>query len=179
MLAGCADGGSLSNRHVMSRSTSSSVRATQNEEVIRSRVSDHQIVMNRAKDLTSSRLAAWIVEPRAFICQLIPAIEKANSSKSKFFDPVACPKTGVTKFSHPFDQSGQAWCHLQLSPLVINERRKQMSVCLLRGNTHINQKLPLGRTPPGALESSIDVSFLMVATQRQPDPRVDSLVITS
>jgi hypothetical protein len=42
MLAGRADGGSLSNRRDTNQNTSSIVRATQNEELIRSRVSDNQ-----------------------------------------------------------------------------------------------------------------------------------------
>jgi hypothetical protein len=63
----------------------------------------------------------WIVELQAFICQLVPVTKRVNPSKSKFFDTVACPKTGVAEFSHLFDQGGQARCHLWLSPLVINE----------------------------------------------------------
>jgi hypothetical protein len=102
-----------------------------------------------------------------------------NPPKSKLFDAVACPKTGVVQFNHPLDQSGQARCHLLLSPLVIDKRWEQMSVRLLRGNKHINQEPPLGRTPLGALEGGINVSLPTAAAQRQPNPRVNDLVIAS
>jgi hypothetical protein len=85
---------------------------------------------------------AWIVKPRAFIRQLVPAIEKVNSSKNKFFGVVACPKTGDVEFSHPFDQGSQARRHLRLFPFVIDEWQKQMPVRPLRGNVHINQEPP-------------------------------------
>jgi hypothetical protein len=120
--------------------------------------------IRRFKDLTSSRVAAQIVEPWALICQHIPVTKKANPPKSKLFDVVACPKTGVTEFSHPLDQSGHAMCHLRLSPLVMDKRREQMFVRPLRGNVHINQEPPLRRTPSGALEGYINVIFLTAAT---------------
>jgi hypothetical protein len=44
---------------------------------------------------------------------------------------------------------------------------------------HINQEPPLERTPPGALEGGIDVIFPMAAMRRQPNARVNSLVIAS
>jgi hypothetical protein len=81
--------------------------------------------INRAKDLTSSRLVAWIGEPHAFICQLVPVIERANPPKGEFFGALACPKTSIVKFNHPFDQSGQVHCHLQFSSPVINEHRSR------------------------------------------------------
>jgi hypothetical protein len=92
---------------------------------------------------------AWIVEPWAFIRQLVLVTERVNSLKSKLFGAVVCLKTGVAEFSHPLDQSGQARCHLRLSSLVVNEQRKQMSVCPLRGNVHINQQSPsINQQPP-------------------------------
>jgi hypothetical protein len=94
-----------------------------------------------------------------------------NPPKSKLFDAVACPKTGVVQFNHPLDQSGQSRCHLLLSPLIIDKRWEQMSIRLLRGNKYINQEPPLGRTPLGALPTA--------AVQRQPNPRVNDLVIAS
>jgi hypothetical protein len=74
--------------------------------------------INIVKGLTSSRIAVWVVKPWTFIRQLVPTVERVNPPKSKFFSTVACPKTGVTEFSHPLNQSGQAWCHLQLSCLL-------------------------------------------------------------
>jgi hypothetical protein len=53
-----------------------------------------------------------------------------------------------------------------------------MSVHPLRGNMHINQEPPSGGTPPGALEGGIDVILSVTAMKGQPDPRVNSLVIT-
>jgi hypothetical protein len=53
---------------------------------------------------------------------------------------MACPKTGITEFRRPFDQGSQTRCHLRLSPLIIDEWRKQMSVHPLRGNVYINQE---------------------------------------
>jgi hypothetical protein len=99
--------------------------------------------------------------------------------KNKFFSAVACPKTDVMELSHPLDQSGQARCHLWLPPLVVNERREQMSVHPLRVNVHMNQEPPLGRISLGALEGGIDIFLSMVATQRQLDPRVDHLIIAA
>jgi hypothetical protein len=105
--------------------------------------------------------------------------KRANLSKSKFFGIMACPKTGITEFRRPFDQGSQTRCHLRLSPLIIDEWRKQMSVHPLRGNVYINQEPPSGGTPPRALEGGIDVVLLVAVTQQQPDPRADDLVIMS
>jgi hypothetical protein len=52
-----------------------------------------------------------------------------------------------------------------------------MSVCPLRGNVHINQEPPSGGTPPGAPEGGIDVILSTAVTKRQPNPRVNNLVI--
>jgi hypothetical protein len=65
--------------------------------------------------------------------------------------------TGIAEFSHPLDQSDQVWCHLWLSPFVVNEWQKKMYVRPLRGNVHINQEPPSGGSSLGALEGGIDV----------------------
>jgi hypothetical protein len=57
------------------------------------------MAINRAKDLTSSRLPSWIIEPWVLIGQLVPVTKRANLLKSKFFGAVACPKTGIEEFS--------------------------------------------------------------------------------
>jgi hypothetical protein len=54
------------------------------------------------QDLTSSRLTGWISKPRAFICQFLSTTLRVNPPKSKFFGAVACPKTDLEEFSHPF-----------------------------------------------------------------------------
>jgi hypothetical protein len=51
---------------------------------------------------------------------------------------VTCLKTGVLEFSNPLDQSGHAWCHVLLSPLLINERGVQLPVRPLRPDMHID-----------------------------------------
>jgi hypothetical protein len=135
--------------------------------------------IGRFKGLTNSRVTAHIIEPRALICQHIPTSKGANPSKSKLFDAVACPKTSIAEFSHPLDQSGQERCHLWLSPLVIDKWWEQMSIHPLRGNMHINQEPPPGRTPLGALEGGINVSLTTIVVQRQPNPKVNGLVIAS
>jgi hypothetical protein len=85
--------------------------------------------------------------------------------KSKFLGAVACIKTEVTEFSHLLDQSSQAWCHLLLSPLIINEQRVQVSVHPLWGNVHIHQEPPSGGTPPIDFEGGIAVFLSMAVTQ--------------
>jgi hypothetical protein len=138
-------------------------------------------IMNKDKNLIGSKITGRIVEPRTLKCQLFPMAERANSSKSKFFDAVACLKIGAAEFSHPLDRSSQVWCHLWLSPLVVNKRPKarchlwlsslvvnkrlkQMYVHPLRGNVHISQQPPLGRPSPGALEGGIDIFLSTVVT---------------
>jgi hypothetical protein len=61
-----------------------------------------------------------------------------NPPKSKLFGIVACPKTGVAELSHPLDQSSQARCYLQLSPLLVNVWQEQMPIHPLRLDVHIN-----------------------------------------
>jgi hypothetical protein len=46
----------------------------------------------------------------------------ANSPKGEFFGAVAGLKIGLTEFSHPLDQSGQAQCHRQLASFVFDEQ---------------------------------------------------------
>jgi hypothetical protein len=106
-------------------------------------------------------------------------LERVNSSKSKFFGTVACLMTGITEFSHPFDQGGQARCHLRLSSLIIDERWKQMPVRPLSENMNINQEPPSRGILPGALEGGIDVILSVAATKGLPDPIVNELVIAS
>jgi hypothetical protein len=117
-----------------------------------------------AEWLASGSLMVWIVEPRALIHKLLPVTKRKNPPKSKLFGIVACPKAGIAKFSHLFDQSGQTWCHLQLFLLVIYKWQKQMSVHPLRGNMHINLQPSLGRTSLGALEGGIDIFLSTMAT---------------
>jgi hypothetical protein len=92
-------------------------------------------------------------------------VEGANPPKSKVFRAVAHLKTGVTELNHPLDQSDQTWCHLRLSPFVVDEWREQMSVHPLRINMHINKEPLLGSAFLAALEGSIDVILSVVATK--------------
>jgi hypothetical protein len=117
----------------MDLDTSSSERTVYNREFIRS-----SVAINKVKGLTISRLTAWISQSWALISQRIPTAKRANPLKNLFFSVVACPKTSIAELSHLLDQSGHAWCHLQFSPLVVDERRKQMSIRPLRGNMNIN-----------------------------------------
>jgi hypothetical protein len=55
-----------------------------------------------------------------------PSGRGGNSPKRKLFSAVARPKTGVTEFSHPLNQSSQARCQLWLFSLLVNPRREQM-----------------------------------------------------
>jgi hypothetical protein len=64
--------------------------------------------------------------------------KEANPLMGEFLGAMTHPKTGVVEFSYPLDQSGQMWCHLQLSPLIVNERWEQMHVRPLRLDMHIN-----------------------------------------
>jgi hypothetical protein len=91
--------------------------------------------------------------------------KRANTPKSKLFGAVACLKTDVAEFSHPFDQSGQAWCNLRLSPLVVNKQWKKMFVHPLRRNMHVNKKPSSGGTPLATFESRIKVTLPAIATQ--------------
>jgi hypothetical protein len=47
-------------------------------------------------------------------------------------------KTDVVEFSYSLDQSGQARCHLWLSPLIIDEWWEQMHVRPLWLDKHID-----------------------------------------
>jgi hypothetical protein len=62
----------------------------------------------------------------------------ANPPKGKFLCIMTRPETGVTEFSYPFDQSGQARCHLWLSLLIVDEQWEQMHVHPLRPDMHID-----------------------------------------
>jgi hypothetical protein len=121
-------------------------------------------IIGRFKDLMRRKITSWIVEPRALVCQHIPVAKGANPPKSKLFGMVACPKTSITKFSHPFDQRDQARCHLRLSLLVINKRWEQMSIHPFRENMHIKQEPPLRRTSSEAFEGGINISFSPMTT---------------
>jgi hypothetical protein len=93
-------------------------------------------------------------------------VERVNPPENKLFDAMACPKTGVAEFSHPLDQCSQAWCYFRFSPLVINEQRKQMLVCPLGENVHINKKPLLGCTFLATLEDGLQVLLPVMAVKR-------------
>jgi hypothetical protein len=104
-------------------------------------LSDHisrsLIVEVKIEHLTSSRFMAWIGKPRAVVGQFLLMAKGADPSKGKFLDTVTHPKTGGKEFSYPLDQSGQAWCHLRFSPLLIDKWGVQLPVCPLRVDMHI------------------------------------------
>jgi hypothetical protein len=76
----------------------------------------------------------------------------ANSLKGELFSAVTGLKPSLIEFSHPLDQSGQAWCHRRLTMFVFDERGEQKLVHPLRFNMHIHQKPFLLRVIPGALD---------------------------
>jgi hypothetical protein len=80
-----------------------------------------------------------------------------NLPKGKFLDTVIRPKTSGTEFSYPLDQSDQTRCHLRFPVLLMDKRGVQLLVHPLRLDIHINQEPLRLRTPPRALEGSIDV----------------------
>jgi hypothetical protein len=86
----------------------------------------------------------------------------ANSPKGEFFVVVSGLKIGLTEFSHPLDQSGQARCHQRLAPFVFDERGEQKLVHPLWFDMHIHQKSLLLRVLEGALEGGIDVLLTAV-----------------
>jgi hypothetical protein len=85
--------------------------------------------------------------------------------KGEFFGAVVGLKTGLTEFSHPLDQIGQARCHRRLAPFVFDERGEQKRVHPLRFNMHIHQKPLFLRVLSGALEGGIDVLLTVVTTK--------------
>jgi hypothetical protein len=85
-----------------------------------------------------------------------------NSLKGEFFGAVISLKPGLTEFSHPLDQSGQARCHRWFAPFVFDELGGQKLVHPLQFNMHIHQKSLLLTVLPGALESGIDVLLTVV-----------------
>jgi hypothetical protein len=76
--------------------------------------------------------------------------------------PVTGLKPGLPEFSHPLDQSGQAWCHRRLTPFVFNEREEHKLVHPLRFSMHIRQKPLLLRVLSGAIEGGIDILLTAV-----------------
>jgi hypothetical protein len=62
----------------------------------------------------------------------------ANLSVGKVLGAMTRLKTGVVEFSYSLDQSGQARCHLWLSPLIIDEWWEQMHVRPLWLDKHID-----------------------------------------
>jgi hypothetical protein len=80
------------------------------------------LAIEKKMGLTLSRLAAGIGQPRGFEGQLLPMAKGVNSSKIKLFDVVTSLQSGLTKFSHALDQSGQAAIHRQFVPLILDYR---------------------------------------------------------
>jgi hypothetical protein len=56
----------------------------------------------------------------------------------KFLSAMTRLKTDVAEFSYPLDQRGQAWCHLRLFSLIVDERWKKMLVHPWQLNMHID-----------------------------------------
>jgi hypothetical protein len=104
--------------------------------------------------------------------------EGANSLKGEFLNVVAILKPGLTEFSHPLDQSCQAWCHRRLAPFVFDERGKHKLVHPLQLNMHIHRKPLLLRVLLGALEGGINILLTTMMTKCQPDPRINDLGVS-
>jgi hypothetical protein len=85
-------------------------------------LANRQQLKEKTKHLTITKFAVRIGKPRAVLGQSLPIAKRANPSKVKFLDAMTCLETSVPEFSSPLDQCGQAWCHLRLAPLLINER---------------------------------------------------------
>jgi hypothetical protein len=101
--------------------------------------SNESAVMEKENEhLTRGGFVAWIGQPRAFESQFLLMAKGANPPEGKFLGAVTCLETSVMEFSYLLDQSGQAWCHLWLSPLIIDEWWEQMPVHPLRLDVHIN-----------------------------------------
>jgi hypothetical protein len=68
-------------------------------------------------------------------------------------------KPDLAKFSHPLDQSGQAWCHRGLAPFVFDKGGGggKKLVHPLRFDIHIHKKPLLLRVFSRALEGGINV----------------------
>jgi hypothetical protein len=111
----------------------------------------------KIEHLTSSKFVAQIGKPRAITGQFLPSAKGLNLSKGKFLGAVTRPKTGGAEFDYPLDQSRQAWCHLRFPSLLIDKRGVQLPVRSLWLDMHINQEPLRLRTPPRALDGSIDV----------------------
>jgi hypothetical protein len=132
-LAGHGEGRSLSNRHATSRSISAWVKAVSNKEFISSTVIERE-----NEYLIRSRFTARMDQPQAFESQFLTTSKGANLTMGKFLITMTRLEIGVMEFSYPPDQSGQVPCHLQLSPLIIEERWEQMPVQPLRLDMHID-----------------------------------------
>jgi hypothetical protein len=72
--------------------------------------------------LTLSRFVAGIRQLRAFKCQLLPIAKGADSPKMKLFKAVACLESGLAKFGHALDQSGQAAIHRRFVSFILDDR---------------------------------------------------------
>jgi hypothetical protein len=70
--------------------------------------------------------------------QSLPMAKGANPLKGKFLDTVTRSKTSGTEFNYSLDQSGQEWCHLRFSPLLIDKQGVQLHARPLRLDMHIN-----------------------------------------
>jgi hypothetical protein len=112
-------------------------------------ISQSSIVEVKIEHFTNSRFVARIDKPWAVIGQFLATAKGVNPSKGKFLTAMTHPKTGGVEFSYPLDQSGQTWCHLRFSSLLIDKRGGvQLPVCPLRLNMHINQEPLRLRTLP-------------------------------
>jgi hypothetical protein len=91
-----------------------------------------------------------IGKPWVVVGQFLSQAKWVNSLKGKFLGAVACPKTDDVEFNHPFDQSGQARCHLQLPSLLIDKwgGGVQLHVHPLWLDMHINKEPFRLRTLP-------------------------------
>jgi hypothetical protein len=98
--------GLLSNMYDTSWNTSSAVRTTQNNEIIKS---EYQF---KHQQLSNSRSYHQLT------CGLdLPVAERVNPSKSKFFSAVACLKTSLAELSHPLDQHCKTQCYFRFPRL--------------------------------------------------------------
>jgi hypothetical protein len=80
------------------------------------------LTIEKKMGLTLSRFVAGIRQLRAFECQLLPIAKGVDSPKMKLFKVVACLESGLTKFGHALDQSGQAAIHRRFISFILDDR---------------------------------------------------------
>jgi hypothetical protein len=83
----------------------------------------------------------------------------------EFLGEVTGLKPGLTEFSYPLDQSGQAQRHHRFTPFFFDERGKHKLVHPLWLNMHIHQEPLLLRVLPGTLVGDIDILLTAVMTK--------------